>query len=226
MFCTQCGLQAGSEDKFCRQCGGKLDPGIVKTESNVSLVPPDGDEHFDWRNSYDVRRIIEHPHVKSRIERVAGEHPEGISAEEFMKLFDPALAVAGAPGLSFDAINKITAPMRKSIGSKTRQAKKGFKSTFSETLVATLCSLASRNQPLIGIATTELGCQIDATMPSSMLTYKGDITLELERVPDKGTLLTAMIDLPGPKFNTDWGKCKRAFNDLFEDVFKYRDYEI
>ena len=221
MFCTQCGRPFGDHDKFCGGCGAPR-PGTdqAAAASPASLPQEDVDPALDWRSSVRVREIANHPEVRARIRQVAGAVPTGMSADQFLDIARPLLAVAGAGNVPLKTIKDVAVPFYARMGLKTNQElSQGFRSTFGETLAAALCSLASRSQPLVDIAEAANGCVINAKMPSSIWSWEGNIVTTLEQHPD-GTLLRATVTVPGQAF--DWGKSKRVLQDLIDDVAKYR----
>ena len=222
MYCTNCGQKLGDGHRFCASCGTPTNsagaPGIAPAV-DVPL-PPTVDASIDWRNSMNVGEIINHPDTRARIVRVTGATPQGMTADQFFEIAKPIMAAAGAPGVPLKAIKDIAVPMYARMGLKTNQElTQGFRNTFGETLAATLCSLASRSQPVVDIAEAGDGCIINSKMASSMWSWEGNMIITLERQPE-GTMLKGTVTVPGQAF--DWGRSKRVLQDLIDDVQKYR----
>lgn len=224
MFCTQCGQKTGETDRFCSACGHALNSASQISnpiqQPETPLVSPD----IDWRNSSDFREIFNHPEVRGRIQRVTGATPGGMSADEFLKVAQPLMALAGAGTVKLSVIKDIALPIYTKLGIKTEnQQQKGFKSTFGETLAAALCSLAARGQSMLDIKQAENGCLIEAKLPSSLWNWEGSILLTLETHPE-GILVKGNVSVPGQAF--DWGRGKTTLTALFEDMMRYRDMQL
>ena len=208
MNCTQCGHSFSDTDKFCAQCGAAR---YAQTDASV-----------DWRASMRPAEIMGHPEVRARIEKVTGANPQGMTAEKFYELARPVMMVTGAgPAPPMKLIRDVALPIYAKFGVKTQsEISQGFRNGFAETLAAVLCSLASRSQPVEDLAEATNGCVITSKMASSIWSWEGKMVIALETQPE-GTLLKASITVPGQ--TSDWGRTKRALQDLISDVTRYRD---
>jgi hypothetical protein len=66
MFCPRCGLQAGDDLKFCRQCGANL-YGVRE-----AMTPRDAEEKFDWSKTWLADLI----YTPEELEKRRGVAPE------------------------------------------------------------------------------------------------------------------------------------------------------
>jgi len=223
MFCTQCGQKFDDSDRFCGGCGSPRTGANTAPDSAPAPSPvphEDIDPTLDWRNSMRIREIANHPDVRARIVRVSGAVPTGMTADQFFAAAKPLMAAAGAGGVPLKALADVTVPLYARMGLKSSQElTQGFRNTFGETLAAALCSFASRSQKLVDMSEATNGCVINVKMPSSILSWEGNMIVSLERHPD-GTMVRATLTIPGQAF--DWGRSKRVLQDLMDDVAKYR----
>jgi hypothetical protein len=187
----------------------------------ASIVPsPPAAPLEDWRATTNYRVVLAHPEVKALIADASKASKAGMSADEFMKLAQPVLDAAGSGGVPMKLIAEIAAPMYAKMGVKTgKDAKNGYATPYGRVLAAILCSLASRNQTLIAIEEGTDGCVVQAEIPSSMTTWKGKMSLTLERRPE-GTLVSSAVVFEGQ--SSDWGRAKRVLDDLHQDILNYR----
>ena len=211
MNCTKCGHTFADSDKFCAQCGA---PRYAATDASV-----------DWRASMRPSEIMGHPAVRARIEKVTGANPQGMTAERFYEIARPVMMVTGAGSLPpLKLMKDVALPVYAKFGVKTQsEISQGFRNSFGETLAAVLCSLASRSQPVEDLAEATNGCVITSKMASSIWSWEGRMVITLETQAE-GTLMKASITVPGQ--TSDWGKAKRALQDLIGDVTKYRDMQV
>lgn len=229
MFCTQCGKPAAPEHNFCAGCGARLVRGGAAEAAPVTAVSaapasidpsPPAAPLEDWRATTNYRVVLAHPEVKALIADASKASKAGMSADEFMKLAQPVLDAAGSGGVPMKLIAEIAAPMYAKMGVKTgKDAKNGYATPYGRVLAAILCSLASRNQTLIAIEEGTDGCVVQAEIPSSMTTWKGKMSLTVERKPE-GTLVSSAVVFEGQ--SSDWGRAKRVLDDLHQDILNYR----
>jgi len=106
---------------------------------------------------------------------------------------------------------------------KESEVSSDFPFSYQEALVAVLCSLASRSQPLRDLRDASNGFVVDAQLPASVWAWKGDFIITLENV-NGGTRVCATINIPGQMF--DWGKSNRTISNMFEDVNRYSQFEL
>lgn len=219
MFCTNCGQDLQNGHRFCARCGTAIAADAISTPP--SIPPCEVDPDTDWRASMNVGEILNHPEVRARIVKVTGATPQGMTAEQFLKLAQPLMSAAGAGGVPLTTLKDIALPIYARLGVKTdRKLSQGFRNTFGETLAAVLCSLASRSQPLVDISEAGNGCLLNSRMASSVWSWEGNMIVALES-RDEGTLLTGSVTIPGQAF--DWGRSKRVLQNLIDDVQRFRD---
>ncbi len=230
MFCTQCGKPVQPEHVFCAACGAVLKrdewarsqlmaEAPAPDEAFASLViPPNPME--DWRETTRYRVVLAHPEVKALVAEAAKAKRAGMSADEFMKLAQPMLNAAGSGGVPMKLIAEIATPIYAKMGVKIgKDAKNAYATPFGRVLAAILCSLASRNQALVAIQEGTDGCVVQAEVPSSLTTGKGNLTLTLERKPE-GTVVASAVVFPGQ--SSDWGRSQRTLEELHQDILNYR----
>jgi hypothetical protein len=231
MFCTQCGKAAAPEHVFCAGCGTRLARetapvmGLMAAVSEPLAAPepalPWTGE--DWRETTNYRVVLGHPEVKALIADAAKASKAGMSADEFMKLAQPILDASGSGGLPIKLIAEVAAPLYAKMGVKTgKDAKNGYATSYGRVLAAILCSLSSRNQTLVAVHEGTDGCALQAEIPSSMTTWKGKLSMTLERKAE-GTLVSSAVVFEGQ--SSDWGRSKRVLDDLHQDILNYRSLQ-
>lgn len=231
MFCTQCGKAAAPEHVFCAGCGTRLaretapGTGLMAAVSEPLAAPgpalPWTGE--DWRETTNYRVVLGHPEVKALIADAAKASKAGMSADEFMKLAQPILDASGSGGLPIKLIAEVAAPLYAKMGVKTgKDAKNGYATSYGRVLAAILCSLSSRNQTLVAVHEGTDGCVVQAEIPSSMTTWKGRLSMTLERKAE-GTLVSSAVVFEGQ--SSDWGRSKRVLDDLHQDILNYRSLQ-
>lgn len=223
MFCTQCRTLAAAEHKFCAGCGRRLEGAVTDTPAGVPLAAAPSGPLEDWRETTNYRVVLGHPEVKALIADASKAAKAGMSSDEFLKLAQPVLNAAGAGGVSMKLITDIATPIYAKMGVKTgKDAKNGYATPYGRVLAAILCSLASRSQTLIAVQEGTDGCVIQAEIPSSLTTWKGKLTLSVERRPE-GSLVTSAAVFEGQA--SDWGRAKRVLEDLHQDILNYRSLQ-
>ena len=242
MFCTKCGRRFAEADLYCANCGNSK-----HTDADGNPIPPlprppdmpilytinpgdgapesSGDNAGAWRTSMHPGEIMEHPEVRARIEKVTGANPQGMTAETFYEIARPIMFLTGTgPAPPLKLIRDVALPIYAKFGVKTQsEISQGFRNSFGETLAAVLCSLASRSQPVEDLAEAANGCVITSKMASSIWSWEGRMVIALETQAE-GTLMKASITVPGQ--TSDWGRTKRALQDLVSDVTRYRDIQV
>lgn len=230
LYCTQCGARVAPTHKFCAACGARIEAlpaegiGDPHTRSAspgpVSQALPDRPQPQDWRETTDYRIVLSHPDVKALIAEAAKANRQGMTAEKFLDTASPLLKATGASPEATKLIAEYVPALYAKLGMKTgKEARNGYASSYGRTLAAIFCSLASRNQPLIAIHDGADGCIVQADIPSSMTTWKGTLTLIVERRPE-GTLVTSAASFGGQA--ADWGRSKRLLEELHQDILNYR----
>jgi hypothetical protein len=223
MFCTQCGKPAQPEHRFCASCGAALVPGTGAPARPAAESPAPAALQENWRETTDYRVVLGHPDVKALVAQAAKANKAGMTADEFMTLAQPILNAAGSGGVPMKLITDIATPIYAKMGVKIgKGAKNGYATPFGRVLAAILCSLASRNQSLVAIQEGTDGCVVQAEVPSSITTGKGDLTLTLERKPE-GTVVASAVVFPGQ--SSDWGRSKRTLEELHQDILNFRSLQ-
>lgn len=223
MFCTQCGAQAAPEHRFCAGCGARLEGVVADATGSAPAEAAPAGPLEDWRETTNYRVVLGHPEVKALIAEASKATKAGMSAEEFLKLAQPVLNAAGAGGVSMKLIAEIATPIYARMGVKTgKDAKNGYATPYGRVLAAILCSLASRSQTLIAVQEGTDGCVVQAEIPSSLTTWKGKLTLSVERKPE-GTLVTSAVVFEGQ--SSDWGRSRRVLEELHQDILNYRSLQ-
>jgi hypothetical protein len=223
MYCTQCGAQAAPDHKFCSSCGASLAGAASGTVLSAPVAAAPTGPLEDWRETTNYRVVLGHPEVKALMADASKAAKAGMSSDEFLKLAQPVLNAAGAGGVSMKLINEIATPIYARMGVKTgKDAKNGYATPFGRVLAAILCSLASRSQTLIAIEEGTDGCVVQAEIPPSLTTWKGKLTLTVERRPE-GTLVTSAVVFEGQ--SSDWGRSKRVLEELHQDILNYRSLQ-
>jgi hypothetical protein len=232
MFCTQCGKAAAPEHVFCSGCGTRLvreasaaPMGLMGSVSEPAVAPEPAPTWTgeDWRDTLNYRVVLGHPEVKALIADAAKVSKAGMTGDEFLKLAQPILDASGSGGVPMKLIAEIATPLYAKMGVKTgKDAKNGYATSYGRTLAAILCSLASRNQTLVAVHEGTDGCVVQAEIPSSMTTWKGKLSLTLERKAE-GTLVSSAVVFEGQ--SSDWGRSKRLLDDLHQDILNYRSLQ-
>lgn len=79
-------------------------------------------------------------------------------------------------------VAEIATPLCAKLGVKTgKDAKNGYATPNGRVLAAIVCSLASRNQTLAAVHEGTDGCGVQAEIPPGMTTWRGKLSLTLER---------------------------------------------
>lgn len=229
MFCTNCGTQAANDHSFCSTCGSKLArSGNSPTTDSSSTTREQlqvnrHDKVDDWRMLTSAKDIFTHPQVVERIKRISGLSSTGMPASvilEQIRIFDSK----GASKVAMGALTEVVLPFYSNLGiKKESEVSSDFPFSYQEALVAVLCSLASRSQPLRDLRDASNGFVVDAQLPASVWAWKGDFIITLENV-NGGTRVCATINIPGQMF--DWGKSNRTISNMFEDVNRYSQFEL
>ena len=216
MFCTECGAPLAEGHKFCGQCGTPVTTLTTPVASPGSVDFTD----VDWREASDIQTVLGHPEVKALVRSAAAQNPNGISGEEFLEKAEPIVtALSGSP-LPLKAIVDLAGPLYEKMGIKTgSELKNGYASSFGRTLAALLCALAKQGIVLSRTEKGEDGWLIEAERPIGLLTMAAKLTCIMEQRPEGIMLRTAMV-IPGQAF--DWGRSKKALDQLHQDILAFR----
>jgi len=148
------------------------------------------------------------------IARHASESQKRLSASDFLELCDKAFTPL--MGVSLAKIGAIVQPIYASVGIKTgKTLKESFAAPAGKVLVAAICSLARRGQPLSEVEQGQDGCLLKAGLPSDMWSVAGDFLVTVER-QGQGASVEAATVIKGQLY--DWGKSKRMLTALFDDI--------
>jgi len=204
MFCSECGVKAGG--KFCWSCGQPLRQ--TATE-NLPTVP------VNWSQLTDYASLIRVPDVRGRIAIHAARAKKRMSGEEFLEVCDKLMSPITA-GVPLTAIAALAQPLGEKLGLKSGTARSArFAEPTGIMIVAVLCSLAQNGQQLQNVAQQTSGCTIDATLPSDMWSLAGELHVAI-REAETATEIDATAKIKGQLY--DWGKGRRALNQLFNDI--------
>jgi len=208
MFCSECGCEA--EGRFCWSCGAALKQKGQGGEHVVPCSVP-----TDWSDLVDYETLIKIPEVRELISDYASRAKKRMTGEQFLehcdKIFSPLLG-----GVSTAGVAKVCQPLYAKLGVRSSRVQSATLFTPpGRVLVSVLCSLAQRNQQLTGATQIENGCRLEATVPSNMVSFAGELTVEVLRT-EQGTAVNAAAVIQGQKF--DWGKNQRCLEQLFADL--------
>lgn len=208
MFCSNCGTEA--KGKFCWSCGAPLL--AVAHEEQAEVV----DANVDWMVILDYETLLKVPAVRERIARHAAQAKKRMSAEDFMDNCEKVLAplTCGLPVASLTA--KFVHPLYVKWGIQMRKVRSEtlFKRP-GEVMVGVLCSLAAAGHELRNATQAEDGCILEATIPSDMWSFAGELYVTI-KPQGQAMLVEAAAIVKGQKF--DWGKSRRCLDRLFGDL--------
>ncbi len=128
----------------------------------------------------------------------------------------PTRSIKPIPGVSFTTLAKISVPLWKHLGvGVTRNLERSVKMPIGRATVATLCALARQNQTLKSVTDTSTGCVIEATIPSDMWAFDGDLQIVIDRDGEH-----THLDITGRIMGSyyDWGKTQKIINSLADDI--------
>ena len=202
MYCSECG--AAAQGKFCANCGTALLP-----------LTPHAGKPFAWTDSVDYEAIMRVAEVRTMVARAAEQAGQRISGEDFLKFCDKAFAplYGGVPVAKLAAIAQ---PLYAALGIKTgKEQRRVYTRPPGSVIVALICSLARRGRPLRQVRQAADGCMFEATLPSDMWSFAGDLLVEV-RTSGGATSVEARTVVKGQLF--DWGKSTRCLAELLTDL--------
>jgi hypothetical protein len=203
MYCHECGNPAGG--KFCSHCGTAI------FATAATMVQPSATEP-DWDNEVRYEAIIQFPGVHEVIDQHAQRSAKRITAEQFLMLADKLIPL----GVPLEGIAAASQTLYARLGIKTgKHQTKRVPVPVSRTIVRVLCSLARRGQALRAVRQAVDGCVIEASLPSDMFSFEGDLYVTVKR-EGSCSEITGVTSIRGQLF--DWGKSNRSLKQLFEDV--------
>ncbi len=200
-LCSNCGASASGN--FCASCGAKLDA----TEAAANTPT-------NWQDEVRYDSILQAPEARDLIVRYAAQAEKGFSAEQFLGACD--LAFVPLTSVSLSTVAAIVVPLYSRLGIRTGATRNEIiPSPVGSVIVAVLCSLARHHQAVKQVHQGKDGCVLEAVLPSSILSWKGELIISVRRDHDT-TRVEAATKIPGQLY--DWGKSKRCLNDLFTDL--------
>lgn len=206
MYCSECGVPA--QGKFCANCGTALLQSIV-TASASNIVPS------MWADTVNYEAIVRVPEVRTMVARAAEQATQRLSGEDFLKFCDKAFAPLYG-GVPVGKLASIAQPLYSTMGLNTgKEQRRIFPKPPGRVIVALLCSLARRGRPLRQVRQAADGCMFEATLPSDVWSFAGDLLVEV-RADAAGTAVEARTVVKGQLF--DWGKSKRCLEELLSDL--------
>ncbi|MCE9554904.1 MAG: zinc ribbon domain-containing protein [Planctomycetes bacterium] len=207
MYCSECGTKA--QGKFCANCGVPLQQAIT-AEIVAAIVSPG-----HWQETVNYETIVRAPEVREMVTRAAEQATQRLSGEDFLKFCDKALAPLYG-GVPVGKLASIAQPIYSALGMNTgKEQRRVFSKPPGRVIVALLCSLARRGRPLRQIRQATDGCMFEATLPSDVWSFAGDLLVEV-RTDTVGTAVEARTVVKGQLF--DWGKSKRCLEELLTDL--------
>ncbi len=206
MYCWQCGVKAGGN--FCFQCGSPLKNEADHAAATEPLVPA----AWDWEHDICYQHIVQVPEVRAAIASQAASTKAGVSSETFLEICDKLI-----PGpVSYAGVADVAQPFWAALGVRTgKERTETIDVPSGRTLGRALCSLARHGQTLQRVKQGETGCVLTATLPPSICTLPGNLTISLTQKGQR-TAVTATTVVPGQAF--DWGASQRCLARLFEDL--------
>jgi hypothetical protein len=204
MFCSECGAQA--DGRYCWSCGKPL---RQEAPADVPTLP------VDWTKITDYQTLLRLPEVRERIARHAARATKRLSGEQFLEICDKLVSPL-AGGVSLTAIAALAQPLTERLGIKTGKSRtEHFREPPGAMLVAVLCSLAQNGQELRHVDQADGGCMIQALLPSDLWSFAGELIVAV-RAKQTGTEIEVAATVKGQYY--DWGKSRRAIDQLFNDV--------
>ncbi|MBN2427612.1 MAG: hypothetical protein JXK94_04685 [Deltaproteobacteria bacterium] len=201
MHCLRCGEKA--EGKFCPRCGSPL-----------TVVAGRGIKSCDWHEEVRYGELMKIFEVRDLIRRHAGLSKGGMSAGAFLCLCDRALVsqAAAVP----EKVNGVARSILERLGLKTEIIQsRHYPFPPGKTLVALLCSMARHGQKVRRVSQGEDGCVLEASLPSGLWSFEGDLFVSLHR-EGEGTSVEAATLING--YSLTKGKRRRCLKELLEDL--------
>jgi hypothetical protein len=178
----------------------------------VEVVSEDPQVLDNWEQDVRYEAILQHPGVRTTIERHAKLAPKRMTGEQFLALADKLVPM----GVSMETLAGIAQSLFTRLGLKTgKHRTQQVTAPAGRVLVRALCSLARRGQSLRSVSQADDGCLLEAALPSDMYSLEGDLLVSIRRQgPIASVDATAQIG--GQLF--DWGKSNRCLDQLFDDL--------
>ena len=204
MYCSNCGAPASGN--FCSSCGSALPAAAAVTTTSSAVA------NRDWSGEIHYEKIIGIPAVKDMVSRHAAMAKKRMSADEFLAFSDKVIPL----GVSLEKVGAVVQPIYAQIGLKTGQElSEILPRPPGAVIVSALCSMARNGQVLQQVRQHDDGCLLEATLPSDMWSFEGDLFVSVRRT-ETGTRVDGATRIRGQLF--DWGKSKRCLQSLFSDI--------
>lgn len=210
MFCSNCGSKASGN--FCASCGSPLQ--AAPAAPSAPAAPT------DWTDELRVDVLLSVPEVRELVSKHAAQAAKRMTGEQFLdvcgKVFKPFGKSMSKSGVSMGKVAEIVQPIYARMGIGTGKTRaQVFQRPTGGVLVALLCSLARNGRTVRQASQGEDGCVIEATIPSDMWSFEGDLLVTVQRHAE-GTFVEAATKIKGQLF--DWGKSSQLLDQLFADL--------
>lgn len=212
MYCSHCGVQASGN--FCFSCGQPLQGDLPVDEVRLTPVVP-ARRNIDWAQTVDYEALLQTPAVRELIAGHAARSKQRMSGEQFLEISEKVLAPVMC-GLPLSTIGTVCNQVYTKLGVKmSRALSRRFAQPPGRVLVGVLCSLAEHGHEMRGATQAQDGCVLQASIPSDLLSFAGELVVTVRREP-QGTSVDAAATIKGQYF--DWGKSRRCLERLMGDV--------
>lgn len=135
-----------------------------------------------------------------------------VSGEEFLQAF--GRLIPGGPPLAM--ISTLVQPIYAQLGIETgKSMRERVLASPDEALVGVLCALAAGGHELRRVHSAPDGCAIEASIPSDMWSFAGQLVVALHFETNE-TTIEAATKIRGQFF--DWGKSNRVLKAFFAEV--------
>lgn len=204
MFCSHCGAEAAN--KFCSNCGQPLGLKLRVDAPHAQVA--------DWHHEVRYEVLLNFPEVRERIASAAAQAKKAMTGEQWLELFDKAYVPL--VGVSLSTVASICSPIYAKMGIQTGKQRSQLLAIPSGTVIVnSLCSLARNNRALKTVHPASDGCVIEATLPSDIWSFAGDLLITVHQQPG-ATQVDAATKIPGQLY--DWGKSSKCLDQLFGDL--------
>lgn len=220
MFCSDCGKPA--HGRFCSHCGHPLVIAAERIADQATDARRIDSLHdqvraplgHNWHEEFHYQNLLAHPQVREHLARHATHAGKSLSSEEFLSIAD--LAFEPMIGVSLSKVGSIVLPIYTRMGIKTgKQQEATFAHPIGKTIVAALCSLSQTGHPLKRVHQAADGCVLEATLPSDLWSWEGELVVSITRQA-QACHLEAATKIPGQLY--DWGKSKKHLESVFQQL--------
>ncbi len=141
----------------------------------------------------------------------------GATDEDIAKSLAP---ITGMPAEMFNLAMKAGEALGKSLHIKSKkQVEKSYTYAYADVVRAVALVLASLNRDLAAIFDTKRGSVIEARLPKDIFSLGGTLRFEIIDNGPSQVRIIGSSEISGQMF--DWGKGKRALNEVFDKVEQY-----